>query len=379
MISPELLSDYDFHLPEGQIAQSPAEPRDASRLLALDAPSGTSRHLGFKDVVGLLSPGDLLVVNDARVIPARLLGRKVDTGGRAELLLVRTVRSVPMDQVFAAPPDAEEWVCLGQASKGLKPGQRVELAGGSVARVEASLGEGEYRVRFEALGSSSLAEVVEAAGKLPLPPYIEREPTAADAERYQTVYARAQGSVAAPTAGLHFTPALFAALQAKGVERASVTLHVGPGTFLPVRDDDVSRHRMHAERFEVPRATVEAVRRARSEGRRVVAVGTTVVRTLESATDPSTLALREGPGETALFIRAGYGFRQVDALVTNFHLPRSTLLMLVCAFGGKDRVLGAYREAVSQGYRFFSYGDAMFLGRNTATPGARPGSGAQQA
>ncbi len=351
------IEDFDFELPAGQIAQRPLDRRDASRLLVLEREADGVAHRRFAELPSLFRPGDLLVVNDARVIPARLLGTKAATGGRAELLLVRPAAPGGLEGRAAGA----EWFCLGQASKGLKVGLSLEFQGGLAATVVEALGGGEVRVRFDAPGQTSLGEALASAGRLPLPPYIEREPTAEDAERYQTVYARSEGSVAAPTAGLHFTKDLLASLEARGVTRASVTLDVGPGTFLPVRDGDIGAHVMHAERYRVPEATAEAVHRARAEGRRVVAVGTTVVRTLEAATDAANGLVRSGEGETALFIKAPYRFRQVDALLTNFHLPRSTLLMLVCAFHGRDRTLAAYRAAVTEGYRFFSYGDAMFI------------------
>jgi S-adenosylmethionine:tRNA ribosyltransferase-isomerase len=285
----------------------------------------------------------------------------VGSGGRVELLVVRPAASTLTSAALSQAPETLEWICLGQASKGLKPGQQVAFAGGLVAEVLEALGGGEYRVRFQAPPGTSLATLLDEAGRLPLPPYITREPDAADAERYQTVYARASGAVAAPTAGLHFTEATFAALEARGVRRYTVTLDVGPGTFLPVREEELDKHRMHPERFTVPDETAAAVNAAKAEGRRVVAVGTTVVRTLESATDPESGRLRAGPGETTLFIRPGFSFRQVDVLLTNFHLPRSTLVVLVSAFMGREHTLAAYREAVRAGYRFFSYGDAMLV------------------
>jgi S-adenosylmethionine:tRNA ribosyltransferase-isomerase len=354
------LDDYDFPLPPEQVAQAPLPERDGSRLLAVERSSGAMHHAHFRDVGRWLRPNDLLVVNDTRVVPARLLGHKRGTGGRAELLLVGPAALGAAHEALQAPVDAVEWVCLGQASKGLKPGQALEFAGGLAAEVLEARGGGEYRVRFQAAAGGSLGALLEEAGKLPLPPYITRAPEAADADRYQTVYAALPGSVAAPTAGLHFTPGLLEQLQAQGVRRAAVTLEVGPGTFLPVRDGDVSQHKMHAERYHVPEATVEAVRAARAAGGRVVAVGTTVVRTLEAATGEDG-QLRPGSSATSIFIRPGYAFRQVDALVTNFHLPRSTLLMLVSAFWQREPLLAAYRDAVARGYRFFSYGDAMLL------------------
>jgi len=350
------LSDYDFDLPDTLIARAPLERRDASRLLVLDRASGAIAHRTFRDWPGLLRAGDLVVLNDTRVVPARLLGRKQASGGRVELLLVRPDAEVDTTGALAGPADAVDWVCLGQASKGLRAGTVVELDGGSATVLEA-LGEGELRVRFEA--ATSIGELLEHAGRVPLPPYVDREPTPEDRIRYQTVYARIDGSVAAPTAGLHLTRETFAELEARGVERRFVTLDVGPGTFLPVRSEDESSHRIHSERYDVPAETAVAVNGARREGRRVVAVGTTVVRTLESAVDRGSV--RAGPGSSRLFIRPPYSFQMVDALLTNFHLPRSTLLMLVSAFAGRENVLAAYRAAVSERYRFFSYGDATFI------------------
>jgi len=350
------LSDYDFDLPRALIAAAPLVERDASRLLALDRTSGAFAHRQFRDWPGLLRRGDLVVLNDTRVIPARLLGQKQGSGGRVELLLVRPDGDVSAAGALSGPADALTWICLGQASKGLKPQTVIELEEGR-ARVVEALGEGELRVRFEA--ASSVGALLERAGRVPLPPYVDREPTAEDRTRYQTVYAREDGSVAAPTAGLHLTPRTFAELEARGVERRFVTLDVGPGTFLPVRGEDESTHRMHAERYHVPEQTAAAVNRARAEGRRIVAVGTTVVRTLESAVEAGEL--RPGSGSSQLFIRPPYRFQVVDALLTNFHLPRSTLLMLVSAFAGRTQVLAAYRAAVAERYRFFSYGDAMFI------------------
>jgi S-adenosylmethionine:tRNA ribosyltransferase-isomerase len=355
------LSDYDFELPEAQIAQQPLGTRDASRLMVVSRATGAWQHRQFAELSELLRPGDVLVVNDARVIPARLLGSKVGTGGRVELLVVRPAAPTLTSAALSQAPEALEWICLGQASKGLKPGAQVAFPSGLTAEVLEAFGGGEYRVRFLAPPGSSFQELLNQAGRLPLPPYITREPDAADAERYQTVYARASGSVAAPTAGLHFTEATFAALAARRIKRVTVTLDVGPGTFLPVREEDLDRHKMHPERYGVPEETATEVNAARAEGRRVVAVGTTVVRTLESATDSATGRLRAGTSDTTIFIRPGYTFRQVDVLLTNFHLPRSTLVMLVSALLGRERTLEAYREAVRAGYRFFSYGDAMLV------------------
>lgn len=356
--------DFDFVLPPELIAQAPLPERDASRLLHVDRPTGARAHLRFTELPGLLRDGDVLVLNDSRVIPARLLGKKAGTGGRAELLLVRPAADVETEAALQAGADGTVWTCLGQSSKGFKPGAKLEFDAGLTAEVLADQGGGEFRVRFTS-ALSTLEEALARAGRLPLPPYIERAPTEADADRYQTIYARKQGSVAAPTAGLHFTPAVFEALDARGVDRAFVTLEVGPGTFLPVREGDVSKHVMHPERCVVPEATAERLRRARAEGGRIIAVGTTVVRTLESMADDA-LVLRAGGMDTRIFITPGFTFRVVDALVTNFHLPKSTLVMLVSAFLGREATLAAYADAVRERYRFFSYGDAMFI------DGARP-------
>lgn len=340
------VADFDYQLPEELIAQAPASPRDASRLLVLP-PGGGVEHRAFADLPGLLRAGDLLVFNDTRVIPARLLGVKEGTGGKVEMLLV--------DPIGGELP--RRWRAIGKAGKAIREGARLRFGelGAEVARVE---GEGFYELLLDREGEA-LEAALAAAGRLPLPPYIRRDPGAEDAERYQTVFARRPGSAAAPTAGLHFTPGILAALEARGVARTAVTLHVGPGTFLPIRGDSIEGHRMHEERYEVPEAAVAAFEACRARGGRVVAVGTTSVRTLESAFRGGRL--HAGAGRTALFIKPGHAFAAVDLLVTNFHLPRSTLLMLVCAFGGRARVLAAYEEAVACRYRFFSYGDAMLV------------------
>lgn len=359
------LSDFDFELPEELIAQAPLAERDASRLLVLNRDTGGFAHRGFRDLPVCLGEGDLLVLNDTRVVPARLFGRKAGTGGKVELLLVRTASNVSFSQAAAGPIEASEWICLGQTSKGLKVGGRVEFEEGFGAEILDARGGGEVRVRFFARGEGqTLDALLQSQGRLPLPPYIRREATAEDALRYQTIFAKVPGSVAAPTAALHFTSPVLEDLKARGVRTATVTLEVGPGTFLPVRDE-LASHKMHSERFEVPGPTVQAIRETRAKGGRVVAVGTTVVRTLESATDTDSGELRAGPGDSTLFIRPGFRFRQVDALVTNFHLPKSTLLMLVSAFAGHQNVLAAYRAAVAARYRFFSYGDAMFISEGT--------------
>lgn len=342
-------SDFHYDLPEELIAQAPLPERSASRLLLVPPDGGALDDLHMRDLPGLLHPGDLLVFNDTRVIPARLSGHK-DSGGKVEVLIERLL------------PDACARVQM-RASKSPRAGSRIVLDGGGQAQVLGR--EGEFFVlRFEVDGP--LERWLEQAGRLPLPPYIRRAPGREDAARYQTVFAARDGAVAAPTAGLHFDPPLLQALHARGVETGRVTLHVGAGTFQPVRVEDVREHVMHSEWLEVGAELVEQVRRTRQAGGRVIAVGTTVVRALESAWHrgddaPEGGELRPFAGETRIFIYPGYRIRSVDALVTNFHLPQSTLLMLVSAFAGKERVLEAYRHAVQQRYRFFSYGDAMLL------------------
>jgi len=335
-------SDFDYQLPPELIAQRPAERRSASRLLCLN-PDGTLADRHMPDFAEMLLPGDLLVFNDARVIPARLRGVK-DTGGQVEVLIERVL-------------DATRALAQVRASKPPKPGSKLLLAHEAlVAAVEGREGE-FYRLNFE---TEDLQAALEQHGELPLPPYIEHPASSDDRERYQTVFARVPGAVAAPTAGLHFDDSLLAAIAERGVETGFVTLHVGAGTFQPVRVDALEEHRMHAERLSVSAELAARVNAARARGGRVVAVGTTVVRALESATadDGRTHAF---DGETRLFITPGYRFRAVDALLTNFHLPESTLLMLVSAFGGYERIMAAYRHAVAARYRFFSYGDAMWM------------------
>ncbi|MCZ8132318.1 MAG: tRNA preQ1(34) S-adenosylmethionine ribosyltransferase-isomerase QueA [Steroidobacteraceae bacterium] len=339
--------DFHYDLPPELIAQQPAAERTASRLLALDGVSGRVRDLQFPDVVDLLAPGDLLVRNDTRVMPARIHGRK-PTGGQVEILVERITGE-------------RRFVAHLRASKPTRPGQTIELPLGAVATMVARDAD-----LFELELDRSVGPYFDAHGEMPLPPYIRREAQPADRERYQTVYAREPGAVAAPTAGLHFDDAIFARLAAKGVGVANVTLHVGSGTFQPVREDEVTKHRMHAEWLRVPADTVAAIESTRARGGCVVAIGTTVVRSLESAAQGGRLVPFEG--DTRLFIHPGFPFRVVDALVTNFHLPESTLLMLVSAFAGREYVLAAYAHAVRERYRFFSYGDAMFL---TPAPGAR--------
>jgi len=335
------VADYDYDAPDELIASAPAEPRDASRLLVIDRRGGLE-HAVFRDLPRFLKPGDCLVLNRTKVIPCRLLGRK-STGGKADVLLVRELGPA-------------EWTAL---SSGLKTGQTLEFPGAMSARVAGLTDGGEYRLAFSARDVRAyLAE----HGLPPLPPYIAKRRAAsrADAERYQTVYARDEGSIAAPTAGLHFTPELFERLRAAGVSLAWLTLHVGRGTFRPIAGDDADKHVMLPESYEVEPAEAEALRAARARGGRLVAVGTTATRTLETlAASPAGLAAARG--ESSLYIRPGHAFRAVDALITNFHLPRSTPLMLASAFAGRERLLAAYREAVARRYRLYSFGDATLI------------------
>jgi S-adenosylmethionine:tRNA ribosyltransferase-isomerase len=335
-------SDFDYRLPPEQIADEPLARRDQARLLLLGA---GREHRHVCDLPSLLPAGALVVVNDTRVIRARLRGRK-PTGGRVELLLVE--------------PAGDGWRCLGKAGKPIRPGPLL-LDGERAPAAEVLRVDGEWvEVAFTVDEPGGLEAAIARIGETPLPPYIRRRVRPEDAERYQTVYARVPGAVAAPTAGLHFTPELLGALEARGVTLAAVTLHVGPGTFAPLRSDELDGVELHAERYRVPAATARAVDEARRAGRPVVAVGTTAVRALESAVGVDG-RVGEVDGTTRLFIRPGHRFRAVDAMVTNFHLPRSSLLMLVCALGGTARVLEAYGEAVARGYRFYSYGDAMLV------------------
>ncbi len=338
-------TDFHYDLPPELIAQRPVTPRSASRLLALDGGTGSWRDLRFVDFPGLLTSSDLLVFNDTRVIPARVLGTK-DSGGKVELLLERVLT-------------ADTALVHARASKGLRLEARVNLPGGHSAHMLGRVGD-LYRLKF----SGDVLAFFEAHGDVPLPPYIDRAPESADRDRYQCVFARALGAVAAPTAGLHFDEDIFAALEKRGVRHAFVTLHVGAGTFQPLRVDDIEGHEMHAEYLEVPQSTCDAIHAARASGGRVIAVGTTVVRSLETAAGGG--AISPYRGLTRMFVKPGYRFRAVDAMVTNFHLPESTLLMLCAAFVGRDALLAAYEHAIRDRYRFFSYGDAMFLTPATA-------------
>ncbi len=339
------LSDFHYHLPQDLIAQYPTERRSGSRLLTLDGNSGAVSDLRFPDLTDLLQPGDLLVFNDTRVIPARMYGQK-QTGGKVEILVERVL-------------GAERALAQVRASKSPKPGTVITVADGAVLEVVGRQGD-----LFELISpGQDMMTLMEQHGHMPLPPYVQRGDEELDLERYQTVYAQRPGAVAAPTAGLHFDEQMLQRLADMGVESAKVTLHVGAGTFQPVRVQQLDEHKMHSERVEVDAAVCAAVAATRQRGGRVVAVGTTSVRSLEAASAGGELKPFEG--ETRLFIRPGYRFNTVDAMLTNFHLPESTLLMLVSAFAGYDHLMAAYSHAVEQKYRFFSYGDAMFLTRQT--------------
>jgi S-adenosylmethionine:tRNA ribosyltransferase-isomerase len=336
-------SDFDYHLPETSIAQTPLEPRDSSRLLVLERITGELDHRVFRDVVDYLRPGDLLVLNQTRVIPARIFAHK-ETGGRVELLLLRR-------------RDALTWEAL-VGGKGLRVGKVVKVLDGPEAEILELLNGSERLIRF----SEPIEPYFPKVGNVPLPPYIHEK--LSDPERYQTVYARASGSAAAPTAGLHFTPRLLEEVLARGVRVAYVTLHVGLDTFAPVTEDNPEEHKIHTEWCELPQETADLINQTKQNGGRVIAVGTTSVRTLESAATPITnhqLPIAAFIGPTNIFILPGYQFKVVDAMITNFHLPKSTLIMLVSAFAGREKILSAYATAISSGYRFYSFGDAMFI------------------
>lgn len=341
-----LVKDFDYFLPPELIARHPASERDASRLMLLNRQTGAVGEGLFRDITGYLKSGDVLVMNDTRVIPARLMGQK-ESGGRVEIFLLRRL-----------PGDAECWNCLLRASKRFRQGQVIHLPSGMTAVVGARLDEESWQLEF--IGAEPFDSWLEREGHIPLPPYLQRVDDEQDRERYQTVYSRSPGAVAAPTAGLHFTLELLRELESKGIATVSLTLHTGLGTFQPVRAERVEDHRIHTERYAIPAGTADAIRSARARGGRVVAVGTTTARTLEyAATDGGDV--RAGDGDADIFIYPGYRFKVVDALITNFHLPESTLLMLASAFAGRENVLGAYREAVRLGFRFYSYGDAMLI------------------
>ena len=338
-------ADYYFDLPEELIAQEPISDRSASRLMVVDKETGSVQHRTFRDIREYLSPGDTLVLNDTKVIPARLLGVRKDTGAHVEILLLKRI-------------DADRWETLVRPGKKLKPGARAVFGDGVLeAQIEEILEGGNRQVRF--FYDGIFEEVLDRLGEMPLPPYITRK--LEDRDRYQTVYARFSGSAAAPTAGLHFTDELLSGIRQMGVNTAFVTLHVGLGTFRPVKVDNVKEHHMHTEWYQVSEEAADLINRTRESGHRVFCVGTTSCRTVESAADENGI-VHPGAADTSIFIYPGYRFKVMDALITNFHLPESTLIMLVSAFAGREHVLDAYRQAVASGYRFFSFGDAcLFL------------------
>ena len=338
------VAEFDYDLPKELIAQDPLQDRSSSRLLILDKETGAIRHGVFTDILDELRPEDCLVINNTRVIPARLLGEREGTGGAVEVLLLRR-------------ESGDIWETLVKPGRKARPGQRISFGGGILTgEVIDIVDEGNRRIRFTYDGI--FEEILDRLGEMPLPPYITHRLT--DAARYNTVYARFDGSAAAPTAGLHFTTELLQKIRERGTSVAEVTLHVGLGTFRPVKADKVEEHHMHSEHYEVSPAVADVINTARSRGGRVIAVGTTSCRTLETVTDEDG-KVRPGSGETSIFIYPGYHFKAVDALITNFHLPKSTLMMLVSALAGRDNIMKAYGEAVKERYRFFSFGDAMFI------------------
>lgn len=346
------VADFDFDLPEDLIAQDPPAERGGSRLLMLDRAGGGVSHHRFAELPSLLRAGDLLVVNDTKVFPARLIGHRLPGGGAAECFLVRPTGT------------GDEWVALVHPGQRLREGARMAFAGGG-RRLDAEVVgmhfHGRRTVRLWTDDGSSVREAIDAIGHIPLPPYIKRGDAPADRDRYQTVFSRDPGSIAAPTAGLHFTPALLDALASRGVARVAITLHVGYGTFQPIRVERVEDHQMEPEHFEVSAGTAAALTAARREGRRIITVGTTSTRTIESLAIDAGGAVQPGHGETALFIHPGHQFRLVSGMITNFHLPQSSLIMLVSALAGREHVLAAYETAVKERYRFYSYGDAMLV------------------
>lgn len=339
-------SDFWFELPKEQIAQTPIEPRDHSRLLFLNKDTGKCEHYHFYDILDLLEEGDLLVVNDSRVIPARLYGTKKDTGASIELLLLEQ-------------KEENVWETLVKPGKKAKPGVKIVFGNGLLEGEILETVEGGNRlIRFTYEGES-IFPILEQIGQMPLPPYITEK--LQDNERYQTVYSHELGSAAAPTAGLHFTEDLLNRLKAKGVTIAKVTLHVGLGTFRPVKEEEITDHKMHSEHYHLTQETAELINQTKAKGKRVIAVGTTSCRTLETVGQSQSFPLKEQEGYTEIFIYPGYQFKVLDGLITNFHLPESTLIMLVSAFAGYDSTMNAYNLAVKEGYRFFSFGDAMMI------------------
>ena len=342
------LTDFDYHLPPDRIAQSPLQQRDASRLLVVDRGTSAFHHVQFSEIGEYLPSDALLVLNDTKVIPARLIGHKVGTGGKIELLLIRE-------------KGADTWEVLAKPRRSLRIGTHVMFGNGNqlIAEVLAKPEDGHCIVRFDYDQNETFAAILAKIGMMPLPPYIRRPPNAEDKVRYQSVYAAREGAIAAPTAGLHFTQELLETLENSGIEIVTLTLHVGPGTFQPVKVDNIRTHKMHAEYIHLGGTTAQRIRTARDAGAKIVAIGTTVVRSLETAGATGTVYPYSGYSE--LFIYPGHTFNVVDALVTNFHLPKSTLLMLVSAFAGRELIQKAYQEALQQNYRFYSYGDAMLI------------------
>ena len=337
-------SDFDYELPEELIAQDPLEDRTSSRLLLLDKETGERKHTVFHDIIDYLKPGDCLVINNTKVIPARLIGEREETGGKVEVLLLKRKEN-------------NIWETLVKPGKKARPGTRLVFGGGLLhAEVKEVVEEGNRLIQFEYDGI--FEEILDKLGQMPLPPYITHE--LKDKNRYQTVYAKYEGSAAAPTAGLHFTTELLEKIEKKGINIARVTLHVGLGTFRPVKVDDVTKHHMHTEFYQVTEEAADLINSTKKAGGRVICVGTTSCRTIESASDESGV-VHAGEGDTDIFIYPGYKFRVLDCLITNFHLPESTLLMLVSALAGKEKIMAAYKEAVDMRYRFFSFGDAMFI------------------
>lgn len=337
-------SDFDYELPEELIAQDPLEDRTSSRLLVLDKNTGERKHTIFHEIIDYLNPGDCLVINNTKVIPARLIGEREETGGKVEVLLLKRKEN-------------NIWETLVKPGKKARPGTRLVFGGGLLhAEVKEVVDEGNRLIQFEYEGI--FEEILDKLGQMPLPPYITHE--LKDKNRYQTVYAKYEGSAAAPTAGLHFTEELLEKIEKKGVKIARVTLHVGLGTFRPVKVDDVTKHHMHTEFYQVMEEAADIINSTKRDGGRIICVGTTSCRTIESASDDSGV-VHAGEGDTDIFIYPGYKFKVLDCLITNFHLPESTLLMLVSALAGKENIMAAYKEAVDMRYRFFSFGDAMFI------------------
>ncbi|MCI1856643.1 MAG: tRNA preQ1(34) S-adenosylmethionine ribosyltransferase-isomerase QueA [Sporolactobacillus sp.] len=339
------LSEFDYDLPKELIAQTPLKDRAASRLMIVNPNTGRIDHRRFSDIIDYLNPGDCLVLNDTKVLPARLIGVKEETGAKIELLLLKR-------------KEGDTWECLAKPAKRIREGMHIRFGDGRLEAIcDRALDEGRRIVTFKYEGI--FYEVLEALGEMPLPPYIKKQLD--DPDMYQTVYAKHPGSAAAPTAGLHFTKPLLAAIRKKGVQLVFLTLHVGLGTFRPVKVEKIEEHKMHSEFYQLSADAAEMLTRARAEGHRIIACGTTVIRTLETITAKYDGVFREASGWTDIFIYPGFKYRAIDAMITNFHLPKSTLIMLVSAFAGRDFILRAYREAVKERYRFFSFGDAMFI------------------